>query len=665
MKFNKAKERVEELCRQIDEHNYSYYVMDNPAIEDVAFDRLMSELEELEEQFPELITHYSPTQRVGGKPREGFSTVTHRLPMLSLANAFGEGEIRDFDRRVRGSLPGEVVNYVVELKIDGLAVSLLYENGLFMRGATRGDGATGEDITENLKTIRSLPLRLKEDISALEVRGEVYMSKEAFERLNKSREADEQPLFANPRNAAAGSLRQLDPKITATRQLSALIYAVGFHEGVDFSSHGVALDYLSRLGFPVSRHHRSFVDIGEVLDYCRDWEVRRLDLPFAIDGLVVKVDSLEQQTRLGATAKSPRWAIAYKFAPEQAITKVKDIIINVGRTGVLTPTALLEPVRLSGSTVSRATLHNEDIIKEKDVQIGDTVVVQKAGEIIPEVVRVIAEKRTGGEIPFKMPEHCPDCGAKVVRQEGEAASRCTGIACPAQLREGLIHFVSRGAMDIAGLGPAVIEQLLEADLIHAAADLYDLKQDDLINLERFGAKSVQKLLNALEQSKKASLGRLVFALGIRHVGERAAKTLAGHFGSLDRLIAAEFDELVGIPEIGTKMAESIITFFEQEQNRTVIGKMVRAGVNTIESRVKVAGTGALAGKTFVLTGTLQAFTRESAKELIEGLGGKVSAAVSKSTDYVLVGENPGSKYEKAVKLGVKVIGEEEFRELVI
>ena len=664
MEFNKAQERVEDLRQQIDEHNYSYYVLDNPVIDDAVYDRLMSELEELEQQFPELTTPYSPTQRVGGKPREGFSTVTHRLPMLSLANAFGEGEMRDFDRRVRGALPGEAVNYVVELKIDGLAVSLLYENGLFRRGATRGDGETGEDITENLKTIRSLPLRLKESIPALEVRGEVYISKEAFERLNKSREVDGQPLFANPRNAAAGSLRQLDPKITVARQLSALIYAVGFRDGVDFAGHGDAIDYLSRLGFPVSRHHRSFGDIGEVLDYCRDWEAKRFDLPFAIDGLVVKVDSLEQQTRLGATAKSPRWAIAYKFPPEQAVTRVKDIIINVGRTGVLTPTALLEPVRLAGSTVSRATLHNEDIIKEKDVQIGDTVVVQKAGEIIPEVVRVIAEKRTGVETPFKMPEHCPDCGAKVVRQEGEAASRCTGIACPAQLREGLIHFVSRGAMDIAGLGPAVIEQLLKAELIHDAADLYGLKQDDLINLERFGAKSVQNLLKSLEESKKASLGRLVFALGIRHVGERAAKTLAGHFGSLERLIAAQFDELVEIPEIGTKMAESIITFFEQEQNRAVIEKMERAGVNTQEKRAEAAGC-SLAGKTFVLTGTLQGFTRERAKELIESLGGKVSSSVSKSTDYVLVGENPGSKYEKAVKLGVKVIGEEEFRELVI
>ena len=663
MDLNKARQRVEELRREIEEHNYSYYVLDNPEIEDVVFDRLMSELEKLEQQFPELITAFSPTQRVGGKPREGFSTVTHRQPMLSLANAFGEGEMRDFDRRVRGALPGEEVNYVVELKIDGLAVSLIYENGLFLRGATRGDGETGEDITENLKTIRSLPLRLKEAIPALEVRGEVYMSKGAFERLNKSREAEDQPLFANPRNAAAGSLRQLDPKITAARQLSALIYAVGFHEGVDFKGHEEALDYLSRQGFPVSRQHRSFGDIGEVLEYCRDWEARRFDLPFAIDGLVVKVDSLEQQMRLGATAKSPRWAIAYKFPPEQAVTQVKDIIINVGRTGVLTPTALLEPVRLAGSTVSRATLHNEDIIREKDVQIGDTVVVQKAGEIIPEVVRVMAEKRTGEELPFKMPEHCPDCGGKVVRQEGEAASRCTGIACPAQLREGLIHFVSRGAMDIAGLGPAVIEQLLKAELIHDAADLYSLKQEDLINLERFGAKSVQNLLKALEESKKASLGRLVFALGIRHVGERAAKTLANHFGSLERLIAAVFDELVEIPEIGTKMAESIITFFEQEQNRAVIEKMVRAGVNTTESRAQVVG-GSLAGKTFVLTGTLGGLTRESAKELIESLGGKVSASVSKSTDYVLLGENPGSKYEKAIKLGVKVIGEEEFSDFV-
>ncbi|ACV61673.1 DNA ligase, NAD-dependent [Desulfofarcimen acetoxidans DSM 771] len=665
MELKEAGKRVLELRREIEEHNYNYYVMDNPVIGDAEYDRLMLELTALEQQFPDLLSEHSPTQRVGGKPKEGFTTVTHRVPMLSLANSFSEQELKDFDRRVRGALAGEEVNYVVELKIDGLAVSLFYENGLFQRGATRGDGETGEDITENLKTIRSLSLQLKEAVPVLEVRGEVYMSGEAFRRLNKSREAEDQPLFANPRNAAAGSLRQLDPRITSSRQLSAFIYAVGYYEGVSLSGHEEALRYLQDLGFPVSRYYRKFADIEEVLAYCRDWEARRFELPFAIDGLVIKVDSLEQQLKLGATAKSPRWSIAYKFPPEQAVTKVKDIIINVGRTGVLTPTALLDPVRLAGSTVSRATLHNEDIIKEKDVQIGDTVVVQKAGEIIPEVVRVLSEKRSGGEIPFKMPQYCPDCGAKVVRLEGEAASRCTGMACPSQLREGLIHFVSRGAMDIAGLGPAVITQLLDTGLIHDAADLYNLRYEDLVNLERFGQKSVQNLLQALEQSKKASLGRLIFALGIRHVGERAAKTLARHFGSLQNLMAAGLEELVGIPEIGTKIAGSIITFFEQEQNLSVVDKLVRAGVNIVEKDTEASTAGSLEGKTFVLTGTLRSFTRETAKQFIEGLGGKVTASVSKSTDYVLAGENPGSKYDKAVKLGIKVIDEAYFKELSV
>ncbi|WP_066637119.1 NAD-dependent DNA ligase LigA [Desulfolucanica intricata] len=664
MDITKARERIESLRRELETHNYRYYVLDDPVISDAGYDRLMRELENLEKQFPELVTPYSPTRRVGGKPREGFATIEHRVPMLSLGNAFSEAELRDFDRRVRGALPGEDVSYVVELKIDGLAVSLFYEDGLFVRGATRGNGEIGEDITHNLRTVRNIPLRLKDAVPALEVRGEVYMPQAAFEQLNRSRENEGKPLFANPRNAAAGSLRQLDPRITAARNLRAWFYAIGYHEGVSFATHGESLEYLAGLGLPVNPYYRRFQDIGKVLDYCREWEAKRFELPFAIDGMVVKVDSLEQQERLGATLKSPRWAIAFKFSPEQAATKVKDIILRVGRTGVLTPTAVLEPVRLAGTTVSRATLHNEDIIKEKDVHIGDTVIVQKAGEIIPEVVAVLTEERTGAEKPFKMPEQCPDCGARVVRQEGEAAFRCTSMTCPARLREGLIHFASRGAMDIAGLGPAVIEQLLKAGLIHDAADLYSLKYEELIKLERFGAKSARNLLAALEESKKASLGRLVFALGIRHVGERAAKTLAGHFGTLERIMKAGYEELVGIPEIGPKMAESITTFFAQEQNKAVLEKLVRAGVNTEEKRRRETGLHPLEGKTFVLTGTLQEFTRQKAKEIIESLGGKVSSSVSKNTDYVVSGENPGSKYEKAVKLGVPVIDEKKFREIV-
>jgi len=671
--FERARSRIEELRKEINEHNYRYYVLNDPVISDAEYDLLMRELERLEREYPSLVTPDSPTQRVGGEVQKGFAPVRHRVPMLSLANAFNEGELRDFDRRVRSALAKGKdfgsVEYVVEPKYDGLAVSLYYENSVFVRGATRGDGETGEDITANLKTVRSIPLHLREQLPAIEVRGEVYMDKEAFQRLNKEREEAGQPLFANPRNAAAGSLRHLDPRTAASRKLDAFIYAVGYCEGERPATHAETLEWLKRLGFRVNPDYEIFQSIEDVVEYCRSWQERRFELPYVIDGLVVKVNSISQQQLLGSTLKSPRWAIAFKFPAEEAVTRVKDIIVRVGRTGVLTPTAILEPVRLAGSTVSRATLHNEDVVKEKDIRIGDTVIIHKAGDVIPEVVRSLPEKRTGKERRFVMPDACPECGAAVVRTEGEAAARCTGLACPAQLRESLLHFVSRGAMDIRGLGPAVLNQLLEKKLVCDAADLYYLRYDDLVKLERMGDKSAQNLLSAIEKSKANPLSRLIFALGTPHVGERAARILAGHFRTLDNLMAAGFDELVAIPEIGPKMAESITAFFAEEQNRKVIQRLVKAGVNTYAEPPSEAEEGAaarknFAGKTFVLTGSLRKYTRREAQDIIENLGGRVSSSVSKKTDYVVAGEKPGSKLEKARSLGVRVLNEEEFGQML-
>ncbi|WP_027717819.1 NAD-dependent DNA ligase LigA [Desulfovirgula thermocuniculi] len=661
--LEKVKQRLEELRREIEYHNYRYYVLDDPEISDERYDALMRELLKLESQYPSLVTPDSPSQRVGGRPREGFATVRHRVPMLSLSNAFGEEELRDFDRRVRTLLGGEKVEYVAELKIDGLAVSLRYENGLLVTGATRGDGETGEDITANLKTVRAVPLRLRREVPLLEVRGEAYMPKEAFLRLNEAREEAGEPLFANPRNAAAGSLRQLDPAVTASRQLSFFAYGIGESEGFAARTHAETLTALRELGIPVNRHWQLLPHIEEVIAYCRHWQEKRHELPYAIDGIVVKVNSLEQQARLGATMKSPRWAIAYKFPAEQARTRVKEIILRVGRTGVLTPTAILEPVRLAGTTVTKATLHNEDFIREKDIRIGDTVIVQKAGDIIPEVVAVDVKSRTGRETPFVMPRHCPACGAEAVRPPGEAATRCTNIACPARLREGLIHFASRNAMDIAGLGQAVVGQLVAAGLVKDPADLYYLRFDQLVGLERLGPKSAQNLLAAIEKSKSNPLHRLIFALGIRHVGERAARILAAHFGSLERLSRATYEELVALPEIGPKIAASVTGFFAQEENRRVLDKLVAAGVNTREVQEEEKEK-PLAGKVFVLTGTLERFTRKEAEEIIVRLGGRVSSSVSRHTDYVVVGANPGSKYEKALSLGVPIIREDEFIKLI-
>ncbi|MBC7342100.1 MAG: NAD-dependent DNA ligase LigA [Clostridia bacterium] len=657
-------ERVNQLRRLIEEHNYYYYVLDQPRITDAEYDRLMQELIKLEEKHPELITPDSPTQRVGGQPLPFFAQVRHRFPLLSLNDAFGVDDLRDFHRRVVATV-GSDVEYVVELKIDGLSVALTYDQGILVTGATRGDGEVGEDVTQNLKTIRSLPLRLRQPLARLEVRGEAFMPKEAFARLNAARESAGEPTFANPRNAAAGSLRQLDPKVAAHRSLDIFVYQVMYVEGYQLTTHAQALELLESLGFKVNPHRRVCRCLEEVMDFARQWEDKRHDLPYQIDGLVIKVNRLDQQAALGATAKSPRWAVAYKFPAEQAQTVVRQIVVSVGRTGVLTPTAIFDPVRLAGTTVSRATLHNEDYIREKDVRLGDTVVVQKAGDIIPEVVEVKKEKRTGQEKPFQMPRTCPECGAPAVRLEGEAAYRCTGgIYCPAQVRERIIHFASRNAMDIEGLGPAIISQLLAASLIRDPADLYSLRYEDLVQLERMGPQSSKNLLAAIERSKQNSLAQLIFALGIMHVGERAAAVLSRHYHSLDELMAAKVEDLTKLPDVGPKIAESIVSFFEVPGNRQVIAKLKAAGV---DPRSEVEGgqaQGKLAGKTFVLTGTLERFSRSEAEKLIESQGGKATSSVSKKTDYVVVGANPGSKYDRALQLGVKILSEEEFLKLV-
>jgi DNA ligase (NAD+) len=651
-----AEQRVKELHELLNQYSYEYYVLDKPSVPDAEYDRLMQELIQLEEQYPELKTPDSPSQRVGGEPLDVFEKVTHRTPMLSLGNAFNEQDLRDFDRRVRQAV-GDNVSYVCELKIDGLAVSLRYENGVFVQGATRGDGTTGEDITSNLKTIRSLPLRLKQNVS-IEVRGEAYMPRKSFEALNAQKmELGEEP-FANPRNAAAGSLRQLDPKIAAKRNLDIFVYGIANAAEIGITSHSEALNYLDELGFKTNPERKKCENIDEVINLLDDFLAKRADLPYDIDGVVIKVDSLEQQEKLGATAKSPRWAIAYKFPAEEVVTKLIDIELSVGRTGVVTPTAILEPVRVAGTTVQRASLHNEDLIREKDIKIGDFVVVKKAGDIIPEVVNVLVDKRTGEEREFSMPTHCPECESKLVRLDEEVALRCINPKCPAQIREGLIHFVSRDAMNIEGLGEKVVAQLFKENLIEDVADLYQLKKEQLIQLERMGEKSATNLINAIEASKENSLERLIFGLGIRHVGAKAAKTLAQHFETMENLQNATFEQLVSIHEIGHKMAESIVTYFSKPEVKQLIEELRQYGVNMTYKGPKPVeqadSDSYFAGKTIVLTGKLEQLTRNEAKAEIEARGGKVTGSVSKSTDLVIAGEAAGSKLTKAQELGIEI-----------
>ena len=663
-----ARREAERLRQEIRYHDHRYHVLDRPEISDHEYDQLLRDLQELEAAYPELVAPDSPTQRVGGEVLPGFASVAHRVPLLSLDNAFTAGDLREFDRRVRAGVDGEAVEYVVELKIDGLTVALHYEAGELLRGATRGDGRTGEDITANLRAVRSVPLRLRRPAPAvLGVRGECYLPLEAFERLNAEAAAQDQGLFANPRNAAAGSLRQLDPRVTASRRLDTFIYNILYidpPEAMPATQWGT-LERLGELGFRTNPHRRLCSGIEEVIAHCEEWASRRESLPYEIDGLVVKVDSLAQQERLGARSKSPRWAIAFKFPPSQVVTRVTDVTVQLGRTGALTPTAILEPVRVAGSTVSRATLHNEELVREKDVRIGDWVVIQKAGDVIPEVVRSLPERRTGNEREFAMPTRCPECGAPVERAPGEAAHRCTGSDCPGQRREAIIHFASRDAMNVEGLGDELVARLLQEGLVRDAADLYHLGYEQLVGLERFGPKSAQNLLAAIDRTRKNPLRRLIFALGIRHVGERAAGILARRFGSLAALTRASAEELTAIREIGPKIAESVIAYFQRPDASRLIDRLEAGGVSTAESSgTVVAAGGPLAGKTVVLTGTLASLGRKEAEELVERAGGRPSGSVSRKTGYLVVGESPGSKLAKARELAVPILTEEEFLRLL-
>ena len=660
MELQTAAKKIEEIRSLLNQYSYEYYVLDQPSVPDAEYDKLMQELLDLEGKFPELKTPDSPSVRVGGPILDLFEKVEHRTPMLSLGNAFNEEDLRDFDRKVRQAV-GDNVSYVGELKIDGLAVSLRYEDGLFAQGATRGDGTIGEDITANLKTIKAIPLRLRENVS-IEVRGEAYMPKRSFEALNQQREERGEELFANPRNAAAGSLRQLDPKIAASRKLDVFLYGIGNTGEIGVVAHSEGLDYLDHLGFKTNKERRKCATIEEVIEFVNSWVDKRPHLPYEIDGIVIKVDSLAQQAVLGTTAKSPRWAIAYKFPAEEVVTTLLEIELSVGRTGVITPTAILEPVKVAGTTVQRASLHNEDLIREKDIKIGDKVVVKKAGDIIPEVVNVLADQRTGKEVDFHMPTHCPECESELVRLEGEVALRCINPKCPAQIREGLIHFVSRDAMNIEGLGEKVISQLFAEKLIGDVADIYKLTREQLLALERMGDKSVTNLLKAIEASKGNSLEKLLFGLGIRHVGAKAAKTLAQQFMTMEKLAQASKEVLISVNEIGDKMADSIVSFFEQEEAKELINELSTAGVNMEYKGLRPVSIeesdSVFAGKTVVLTGKLEQLSRNDAKEKIEALGGNVAGSVSKKTHLIIAGEDAGSKLTKAQELGIEVWDEE-------
>ncbi len=662
-----VKNRLEDLRKKIHYHNYRYYVLDEPEISDAEYDRLFQELEGLERKHPELVTPDSPTQRIGVKPLEEFGTYEHNIPMLSLNSVTTEDEVRDFDERVRRMLGNEEIEYVVEPKIDGLAMELIYENGIFAVGSTRGDGKTGENIAQNLRTIKTIPLRIFSDsddgLPLLEVRGEVFIPVSKFKALNEELGKKGVKMFANPRNAAAGSVRQLDPRVTASRPLDFFAYGVGRVDGKEFSAQWEVLDYLQKIGFGVSPLIRRFTDIKDVFRYHDEMKEKRDDLDYEIDGIVVKVNSIAQQDTLGVISRSPRWALAYKFPAREEFTRVNDIRVQVGRTGALTPVAVLEPVQIAGVTVSRATLHNEDELRRKDVRIGDTVVVERAGDVIPEVVSVIKSKRTGVEKEFQMPDRCPVCGADVLK-EGPIV-RCIGVSCSAQLKERIKHFASLRALNVEGLGDKVIEQLVDRKMFLDAADLFFLTKRDLLRLERMGEKSAQNILAALEKSKHTTFARLLHALGIRHVGEHTASLLADNFEDMEALRNASYEDLINIPEIGPEVAKSILLFFELDETQELLEKLERAGVRYEKGEVRETEEAKkiLGGKTFIFTGRIS-MPREDAKSIVVRLGGTVASSVSKRTDYVVVGEDPGSKLAKAEKLGVKVIDEKAFREMV-
>jgi len=665
-------QQLQDLRQQIECHNYYYHALDNPVISDAEYDRLFHELQKIEQAYPHLITPESPTQRVGAAPLKAFSQVTHDIPMLSLGNAFDDVDVEAFDRRVCEGLSVDSVEYAVEPKFDGLAVSLRYENGVLKTGATRGDGNTGEDITLNLRTIRAIPLHLafRPIPEILEVRGEVLMLKADFLKLNQFQRDKGEKEFANPRNAAAGSLRQLDPSITAKRRLTFFAYGIGYYKDPQMpqDKHSNIMAYLAALHFPVARECRIVTGLNALLAYYQQIGTARDQLPYDIDGVVYKVNSLLQQEKLGFVSRAPRFAIAHKFPAQEAITQLLDIDVQVGRTGALTPVARLKPVFVGGVTVTNATLHNADEIERKDVRIGDTVIVRRAGDVIPEVASVMVEKRPADALVFVMPTHCPVCGSKAVRLPEESVSRCTGgLFCPAQQKQAILHFASRRAMDIEGLGDKLVDQMVDHAIVRTPADLYKLGLTALVNLERMADKSANNILSAIEKSKQTTLARFIYALGIRNVGEATAKELAAHFGSLDRLMAADHERLQQIPDIGPVVAQSIVDFFAEKHNCEVIEQLRLSGVHWAEHEGKAelnSEAAALAGKTFVLTGTLPTMSREEAKERIESLGGKVTGSVSRKTDYVVVGADPGSKYDKALTLGIAILDETALQELL-
>ncbi len=659
-------ERIKRLREEIEYHNYRYYVLDDPVISDAEYDRMMRELERLEEENPEFFSPNSPTQRIGAKPLEEFSTVTHTIPMLSLANAMTDEEVIDFDKRVKKLLGLSNLDYVIEVKIDGLAVELVYINGEFVLGSTRGDGFTGEDITQNIRTIRSIPMKLMRTDNVpiperLEVRGEIYMGKREFEELNKKREITGEPVFANPRNAASGSVRQLDPKITASRKLNIFCYAMGEIIGVDFKTHIDFLDHLKKWGFRINPYTKLCHNLDEVFKHYNYIKSIRDEIPYEIDGTVIKVNRLDYQANLGQVSRSPRWAIAYKFESHEEKTIVEDIIVSVGRTGALTPVAMLKPVNIGGVIVERATLHNEDEIERKDIRIGDMVIVTRAGDVIPEVVRVLKDVRKGIERPFIMPNYCPVCGEPVVRPEGEAIRRCVNINCPAQIKGRIIHFASKRAMDIDGLGEKLVEQLVDKAIIRDVSDLYYLSKEQLANLERMADKSAQNILDAINVSKKRPYSRFLYGLGIRHVGEHISGLLAERYKNMEELMNAGEEELMNIPEIGPEVANSIVLFFQDEKNRQTIERIIQAGV---EIEYEKTGERPLDGLLFVFTGALKSMSRDEARKKVEVLGAKTANSVGKKVNIVVAGEEAGSKLDKARQMGIKIIGEDEFLEMI-
>jgi DNA ligase (NAD+) len=665
---NKVIEKIEGLCSNIRYHDVKYYVENMPEITDYEYDQLMKQLGKLENAYPELITHDSPTQRVSGEPISGFTTIEHRIPMLSIENTYSEEELKGFDKRIRRILKDvDEIEYIVELKIDGVAITLWYENGIFMRGATRGNGYRGDDVTTNLRTVKNIPLRFlctgdDKMPSVIEIRGEIYMPNKEFQVLNQIREESGEPQFANPRNAAAGSLKLLDPSITAKRPLRLFAYAFGYHEDGMLADHLQSLKAIEELGLPVNPHYKLCKNMDEVISYCNSWESKRDRLEYQVDGMVVKVNALDLHGKLGSTSKAPRWTISYKYHPEEAATRIEAIKVQVGKTGTLTPVAELSPVLLSGTTVSRASLHNFDEIERKDIRVGDYVVVQKAGEIIPQVVKVIKEKRTGNEKQFDMPAKCPACEGDIIKEE--VYLKCYNPLCIAQTKRRIIYFASRNAMDIEGFGPALIEQLVDKRIIKDYADIYSLKFDSLVSLERMGGKSAQNLIDAIEESKGRDLRLLICALGIHHIGSRSAEVLAKHFGGLDKLTNASVEELEEIFEIGNIMAKSIVDFFSNSHTKDVIDKLKTAGVNLSNIHKETATASNIENKSFVVTGTMNGYTRKEIEDKIKALGGKVLSSVSSKTDFLIAGESPGSKLKMAKELGTTILDKNGFEELI-